>query len=96
MLEWVGEVADKLTLPPNLSAVHQVFHVSLLKRYVPYQLHRISYEELELHSNLLYEEEAVKILDHYSKTLCRKEVPWSRCSGSGVTLRRRIGSMRLR
>lgn len=51
---------------------------------MPNQLHKISYEELELRPNLSYEEEAMRILDRCSKTLCQKEVPlvkvlWSRC-----------------
>ena len=32
MLEWKGEVAYHLGLPPNLSGVHDVFHVSQLKK----------------------------------------------------------------
>ena len=32
MLEWKGEVAYRLGLPPNLSGVHDVFHVSQLKK----------------------------------------------------------------
>ena len=33
VLKHVGEVAYKLALPPELSGVHPVFHVSMLKRY---------------------------------------------------------------
>ena len=83
MLERVGEVAYRLAFPPRLSAVHPVFHVSLLWRYVSDPSHQISFEELELRPDLSYEEEAVRILRRYSKVLRRKEVPlvkilWSR------------------
>ena len=33
ILECVGPVAYRLAVPPNLSGVHPVFHVSMLKRY---------------------------------------------------------------
>ena len=33
VLKRVGEVANELALPPGLSGVHPVFHVSMLKRY---------------------------------------------------------------
>ena len=75
VLERVREVAYRLALPPRLSAVHPVFHVSLLRRYVSDSSHQISFEELELWPDLSYEEEAVRILRRDSKVLRRKEVP---------------------
>ena len=33
VIKRVGEVAYELALPPGLSGVHPVFHVSMLKRY---------------------------------------------------------------
>ena len=35
ILEWVGTVVYRLALPPNMSGVHEVFHVSMLRRYTP-------------------------------------------------------------
>ena len=35
ILERVGKVAYRLALPPNLAPVHNVFHVSMPKKYVP-------------------------------------------------------------
>ena len=71
----VGEVAYELALPPSLSVVHPVFHVSMLRRYVPDTSHRLPYEELDVRPDLSYEEEATRILDRSVKTLRRKEVP---------------------
>ena len=35
ILERIGEVAYRLALPPQLSGVHDVFHVSMLQQYEP-------------------------------------------------------------
>ena len=35
ILERIGEVAYRLALPPQLSGVHDVFHVSMLRKYEP-------------------------------------------------------------
>ena len=71
ILERVGKVAYKLALPPNLALVHNVFHVSMLKKYVPDASHILEQEPIELHEDLTYEE----ILDRKTKTLRNKEIP---------------------
>ena len=35
ILERIGVVAYRLALPPNMSGVHEVFHVSMLRKYAP-------------------------------------------------------------
>ena len=55
ILERVGPVAYHLTLPPSLSAVHNVFHVSMLNKYVVDPSHVVDYEPLQLNENLSYE-----------------------------------------
>ena len=39
ILERVGTVAYRLALPPSLSSVHEVFHVSMLRKYTPDPVH---------------------------------------------------------
>ena len=39
VLELVGTVAYRLALPPSLSGVHEVFHVSMLQKYTPDPTH---------------------------------------------------------
>ena len=39
ILERVGKAAYRLALPPNVATVHNVFHVSMLKKYVPDKSH---------------------------------------------------------
>ena len=43
ILERVGPVAYKLALPPALSGVHDVFHVSMLRKYITDPIHVIDY-----------------------------------------------------
>ncbi|KAL5552340.1 hypothetical protein UlMin_002516 [Ulmus minor] len=75
ILEKVGKVAYRLTLPPDLSSVHNVFHVSMLKKYVPDPTHVLEHEPIEVHEDLTYEEQPVQILDRKEKTLRNKAIP---------------------
>ena len=56
-------------MPPSLSVVHNVFHVSMLRKYVSDPSHVLSYENLELDDDLSYEEKPVQILDRKEKVL---------------------------
>lgn len=48
VLKRVGNVAYELDLPPHLQHIHNVFHVSGLKKYNPYLNHVIGYESIEI------------------------------------------------
>ncbi|XP_028053010.1 uncharacterized protein LOC114257448 [Camellia sinensis] len=58
----IGLVAYRLALPPKLSNVHNVFHVSMLQRYLQDPEHVIDYENLEVQEDLSYEDQPVQIL----------------------------------
>jgi hypothetical protein len=58
-----GEVAYQLELPPQLSDVHDVFHVSQLKKYLRVPKEQLPMEELDLGGHLTYNERPIKILD---------------------------------
>ncbi|CAL1394645.1 unnamed protein product [Linum trigynum] len=75
IIEKIGPVAYKLALPPELSQIHNVFHVSMLKRYKVDPSHVIQPEEIELGSDLTFEEVPVENVDYQIKTLRRKEIP---------------------
>ncbi|KAA0036185.1 reverse transcriptase [Cucumis melo var. makuwa] len=62
ILERIGAVAYRLALPPSLSAVHDVFHVSMLRKYVSDPSHVVDYEPLEIDENLSYTEQPVEVL----------------------------------
>ncbi|TQD77792.1 hypothetical protein C1H46_027665 [Malus baccata] len=72
--ERIGEVAYRLELPPELSKVHNVFHVSMLRHYVSDPSHVIPPQPLEINPDLTYDEEPVTILDWKDKTLRNKTV----------------------
>ncbi|KAL5550792.1 hypothetical protein UlMin_000968 [Ulmus minor] len=75
ILERVGKVAYKLALPPELSSVHNVFHVSMLKKYVSDPSHVLEHEPIQVNEDLTYEEKPVQILDRKDKTLRNKVIP---------------------
>ena len=74
ILSRVGEVAYKLALPPSLSAIHPVFHVSMLRKYISDESHVISLDSVELGPDLTFEEEPIAILDRQIRKLRTKEI----------------------
>ena len=75
VLECIGKVAYRLVLPDSLSGVHPVFHVSILRKYIPDASHVLKVDEVELQPNLSYEEVPVGIMDRQVRKLRTKEIP---------------------
>ncbi|KAL4013357.1 hypothetical protein IC575_025523 [Cucumis melo] len=75
ILERIGPVAYRLALPPSLSVVHDAFHVSMLRKYVPDPSHVVDYEPLEIDENLGYTEQPVEVLAREVKMLRNREIP---------------------
>ena len=75
VIEKVGPVAYKLALPLELEKNHNVFHVSMLRRYRSDLSHVVSSETIELRPDLMYEEEPVEILAREVKELQKKRIP---------------------
>ena len=75
VLQRIGKVAYRLALPPHMDKVHDVFHVSMLRKYVSDPSHILSIEDVELVENLVYEERPVQILDRKIKELRNKSIP---------------------
>ena len=74
LIEKVGPVAYILALPPDLEKIHNVFHVSMLRRYRSDPSHVVSMETIELRPTLTYEEEQVEILAREVKELRNKNI----------------------
>lgn len=69
VLQRVRKVAYRLALPPSMDRVHNVFHVSMLRKYVSDPSHILSVEDVDVEENLVYEERLVQILDKQIKEL---------------------------
>ncbi|KAJ8767334.1 hypothetical protein K2173_017378 [Erythroxylum novogranatense] len=74
VLERIGPLAYRLALPPELSQIHDVFHVSMLRRYRSDPSHIIQTSEVQLSDDLSYEEMPVTILDSKDKILRNKTI----------------------
>ncbi|XP_047326921.1 uncharacterized protein LOC124930637 [Impatiens glandulifera] len=90
ILEEVGDVAYRLALPPSLDTVHNVFHVSNLRKYVPNPTHVIHHEEVQWAPDLAYEEVPTQILATQIRKLRNKEIKmvkvlWSNHSSDEAT-----------
>jgi hypothetical protein len=81
ILEKCGPMAYKLDLPPSLAGVHNIFHVSQLKRCLKAPMHLVLPEVTPLKADLSYPEHPIKILDQKDH-VTRRKVPilnfWSK------------------
>ena len=74
VLERVGTVAYQLALPPGLSSVHVVFHVSMLRKYTPDPTHVVDWGDLIIDVDGTFEEGIVRIMDSQDQVSRRKIV----------------------
>lgn len=71
----IGEVAYKLELPDDLAGVHNVFHVSMLRKCLEENTQVLPVEDIQITPDLTTRERAVRILDKKEKVLRNKTVP---------------------
>ena len=69
ILERVGTVAYRLALPPSLSGVHEVFHVSMLRKYTPDSTHVVDWGEITIDTDGTFEEGQLHILVSWDQVL---------------------------
>ncbi|CAL1355530.1 unnamed protein product [Linum trigynum] len=74
VLERIGPLAYRLALPPSLSMIHDVFHVSMLRAYRSKPKHVIRHEDIQLEDDLTYEDVPIQIVDRQEKELRRKKI----------------------
>jgi hypothetical protein len=75
ILKRIGPVAYQLALPPAMSGLHDVFHVSQLKKYIPDPFQPVELDSIELRSDLTFQPEPERIVHRDVKSLKNKEIP---------------------
>ena len=75
ILELIGPVAYRLALHPELAKLHDVFHVSMLRRYRSDESHILPVQEIQVQEDLSYDKESKTILAREVKQLQNKQVP---------------------
>ncbi|CAN6445692.1 unnamed protein product [Victoria cruziana] len=71
----IGPTAYKLALPPHLSQIYDVFHISMLNKYLPNPNKEIEYTEVQVNKRLNVPEIPVCIVDEQIRTLKNKQIP---------------------
>ena len=71
----IGPVAYRLELPRDLERTHDVFHVSMLRKYILDLSHILEAPSVELGENLSFEVQHVGIMDQRMKELRNKVIP---------------------
>ena len=74
ILERMGAVAYRLALPPSMSGVHEVLHVSMLRGYTPDPAHVVDWGQIEVDTDGTFEEGPMYIVDSRYQVLRRKTV----------------------
>jgi hypothetical protein len=85
----IGTVAYRIALPPSLSGIHDVFHVSQLRKYISDPSHVIKPDIIPLKDDLSFKVPPVRIGDRKMKQLRNKEIPlvkviWNQATGDAT------------
>jgi hypothetical protein len=93
IIERIGRVAYRLDLPPELDGVHNVFHVSNLRKCLVNEAHHVPMDEIQVDEKLNFVEKPVEILDREVRKLKRSEftivkVRWNSKRGPEYTWER--------
>jgi hypothetical protein len=86
ILEKCGTVAYNLELPPSLAGVHDIFHVSQLKKCLKAPMDVVLTEVTPLEPDLTYPEYPIKILDQKSHVTRQKTIKFFKIQWSNHTV----------
>ena len=74
IVERIGPVAYRFDLPEEFPRVYNVFHISMLHKYILDSSHVLETPEIELRDDLSYEEQLVQILGREEKEFRNKTI----------------------
>jgi hypothetical protein len=74
MLEVCGPVAYRIHLPSQLTAIHDVFHISQLKKCIKVPTEIVEARAIEIEPDLSYTEQPIQILDTKERVTRRKKI----------------------
>ncbi|WVZ62886.1 hypothetical protein U9M48_012578 [Paspalum notatum var. saurae] len=94
IVERKSEVAYKLELPSNLSSIHNVFHVSQLKKCLRVPEEQAPLEGLDVQEDLTYTEHPVKILETSERVTQNRRSKCAECSENITRRLRQLGKER--
>ncbi|PKA60278.1 RNA-directed DNA polymerase like [Apostasia shenzhenica] len=77
IIKRVGAVVYRLMLPSEMEKIHDIFHISMLRKYVPDPAQVVQFDpkQMKIKPNLSYKEEPIKILARDVRRLRNKEIP---------------------
>ncbi|MCI36798.1 hypothetical protein A2U01_0058021, partial [Trifolium medium] len=75
IFERVGEVAYRLALPPAMSVMYDVFHVSQLRNFVPDSSVTVDLDSIELKPNMTFQPQPAQIVDRDVTNLRNRSIP---------------------
>ena len=89
ILRRIGPVTYEIALPPPLANLHNIFHVSQLRKYVPDPSHILESDSIQVKENLTFEVKPIRILDSQVKQLRERSIPmvkvlWDIISGDST------------
>ena len=94
IIERIGLVSYRLELPSELSRIHNVFHVSMLRKYVSDPSYVLETPPIKLNEDLSSKVQPVGIVDQRIKELRNKTSRWSRFYRGVTPLKKQLGKLR--
>lgn len=87
----IGEVIYRLAFPSELTGIHNVFHMLMLKKYMAGPSHVLDHEPLEVRDDATYVERPMCIIDTKEQVLRTKMISWVKMLWENHTPRNHLG-----